>query len=108
MLPLKGYGSPERLQAVSCNQEIVSTYDSSAPRSNGLITQIPILLLQNAIVKDNDSCVSKFKLFYSLLADYNLQNKLRNSIFSSSQNIPVNIYLPPPGYYIYGLENIRI
>lgn len=108
MLPLKGYASTERLQTVSYNKEIVSTYDRSASDSNRLITQSSIFLQQNAVVKDNGSYISKFNLLYFLLPDYNLQDKLRNDLFSSTQNIPVNIYLPPPGYYIYGLENIRI
>jgi hypothetical protein len=108
MIPYNGHASTERLQTISSNKEIVCTYERSMPDSNRLITHIPIFLLQNALVKDNDSYVSKFKPLYFLLPDYNIQNKLRNSNYSSTQNIPVNIYLPPPGYYIYGLENIRI
>lgn len=108
MFPFKGYASIEKMQTVSSEKEIVCTYVKSTSGSNELISHIPLFLLRNVAVKNNDSYASKFRFLPYAFSDYNNQIKLRNYIYSSTQHTPVNIFLPPLEYYIYGLENIRI
>lgn len=108
MFPFNGYASIEKIQTVSSEKEIVCTYVKTNSDSNKLINHIQIFLLSNVAVKNGDTYVSKFRFLSYIFSDYNNQIKLRNYIYSSTQHTPVNIFLPPLGYYIYGLENIRI